>query len=89
MELAGLAVPAGSGGGRVPDHHAVMPFEDSLQLVAACLLGGIFTFVIWTRRQTTWLLKSAVVLVVAGTGAFVADRRVVTDWCWRRFNSLS
>ena len=56
-----------------------MPFEDSLPLVAACLVGGIFTFVIWTRRQNTWLLVSAAVLVIAGTGAFVADRLVVTD----------
>ena len=63
----------------MPDYDRAMPFEDSLPLVAACLLAGIFAFVIWARRQTTWLLASAAVLVVAGTGAFVADRLVVTD----------
>ena len=63
----------------MPDYDAAMPFEDSLPLAATCLLGGIFTFVIWTRRQTTCLLASAALLVVAGTGIFVADRLVVTD----------
>ncbi len=68
-----------SAGGSTSDYDAVMPFEDSLPLVAACLLGGIFTFLIWTRRQTSWLLTSAAVLVTAGIGAFVSDRLVVTD----------
>ena len=56
-----------------------MPYEESLPLVAACLLGGIFTLIIWTRRQTAWLLITAVILLIAGVGAFVADRLVVTD----------
>jgi hypothetical protein len=77
--LAETAVPAGSSGGPMPDYDAAMPFEDSLPLVAACLLVGIFMSVIWTRRQTIWLLASAAVLVVAGIGAFVADQLVVTD----------
>jgi hypothetical protein len=56
-----------------------MPYEESLPLVAACLLGGIFTLIIWTRRQAAWLLTTVVTLVIAGVGAFVADRLVVTD----------
>ena len=56
-----------------------MPFEDTLPLVAACLLGGLFTFAIWTRRQTSWLLVVAAVFVLAGIGVFVVDRFVVTD----------
>jgi hypothetical protein len=56
-----------------------MPYEESLPLIAACLLGGIYTFIIWSRRQAAWLLTTAVILVIAGVGAFVADRLVVTD----------
>jgi hypothetical protein len=69
----------GSSGGCVPDYDGAMPYEESLPLVAACLLGGIFTLSIWTRRQAAWLLATAVILVIAGVGAFVADRLVVTD----------
>lgn len=56
-----------------------MPFESSLPLVAACLLGAVVAFFIWTRVQARWLLAGAAVLAIAGIVAFVADRLVETD----------
>jgi hypothetical protein len=56
-----------------------MPFESSLPLVAACLLGAVVVFFIWTRVQTRWLLAGTAALFIAGIAAFVADSLVVTD----------
>lgn len=56
-----------------------MPFESSLPLVAACLLGSVVAFFIWTRVQARWLLAGAAALAIAGIVAFVADRLVETD----------
>ncbi|MFM7136386.1 MAG: hypothetical protein ACKO1M_04860 [Planctomycetota bacterium] len=56
-----------------------MPFESSLPLVAACLLGAVVVFFIWTRVQDRWLLAGTAALVIAGIAAFVADSLVVTD----------
>jgi hypothetical protein len=56
-----------------------MPFESSLPLVAACLLGAVVVFFIWTRVQDRWLLAGAAALAIAGMAAFVADSLVVTD----------
>jgi hypothetical protein len=56
-----------------------MPFESSLPLVAACLLGAVVVFFIWTRVQARWLLAGAAALAIAGIAAFVADSLVVTD----------
>jgi hypothetical protein len=76
----GLAVAeAGSSGSGTPDYDAVMPFEDSLPFVIACLIGAVITGFIWLRGQPLWSLATAVVLVLAGVGAFVADQLVVTD----------
>ena len=70
---------AGSSGSGTPDYDAVMPFEDSLPFVIACLVGAVITGFIWLRGQSRWLLATAVVLLLAGVGAFVADQLVVTD----------
>lgn len=56
-----------------------MPFESSLPLVAACLLGAVVAFFIWTRVQARWLLAGTAALAIAGIAAFVADSLVVTD----------
>jgi hypothetical protein len=56
-----------------------MPFESSLPLVAACLLGAVGAFFAWLRVQSRGLLVGAALLGVAGAGAFVADTLVVTD----------
>ena len=46
-----------------------MPFESSLPLVAACLLGAVVVFFIWTRVQARWLLAGAAALAIAGIAA--------------------
>jgi hypothetical protein len=56
-----------------------MPFESSLPLVVACLVGAAGVFFIWLRVQTRWLLPVAVLLAVVGVGCFVADRVIETD----------
>ena len=56
-----------------------MPFEDSLPFVIACIVAAVITGFIWLRGQSRWLLATAVVLVLVGVGAFVADQLVVTD----------
>jgi hypothetical protein len=56
-----------------------MPFESSLPLVIASLLGAVGIFFIWLRVQSPVLLAFAALLGVAGVGAFVADSLVVTD----------
>lgn len=56
-----------------------MPFESSLPLVLACLLGAVIGFFVWLRVQARWLLALSTLLAVAGGGAFVADSLVVTD----------
>jgi hypothetical protein len=56
-----------------------MPFESSLPLVVACLLGAVIGFFVWLRVQARWLLALSILLAVAGVGAFVADSLVVTD----------
>ena len=77
---SGLAVAeAGSSGSGTPDYDAVMPFEDSLPFVIACIVAAVITGFIWLRGQSRWLLATAVVLVLVGVGAFVADQLVVTD----------
>lgn len=56
-----------------------MPFESSLPLVAAYLLGAVVVFFIWARVQARWLLAGTAALAIAGIAAFVADSLVVTD----------
>ena len=56
-----------------------MPFESSLALVVACLLGAVVAFFFWLRVQARGLLLGAALLAVAGAGAFVADSLVETD----------
>ena len=56
-----------------------MPFESSLPLVVACLLGAVVGFFVWLRVQTRWLLSVAILLALAGVGCFGADLLVETD----------
>lgn len=56
-----------------------MPFESSLPLVVACLLGAVVGFFVWLRVQTRWLLAVAILLGAAGVGCFAADLLVETD----------
>jgi len=56
-----------------------MPFESSLPFVIACLIGALVTGAVWVSSQSRWSLATAVVLVLTGVGAFVADQLVVTD----------
>ena len=56
-----------------------MPFESSLPLVVACLLGAAVGFFVWLRVQARWLLAVAVLLAAVGVGCFVADSLVETD----------
>ena len=56
-----------------------MPYEFSLPLVVACVLGGLLAVYIWTRTQTMWLLGVAGLLLLAALGLFIADRLVLTD----------
>jgi len=56
-----------------------MPFESSLPLVVACLLGAVGVFVAWLRVPSRGLLAFAALLAVAGSGAIVADALVETD----------
>ncbi len=56
-----------------------MPFESSLPLVVACLLGAVAGFFIWLRVQARWLLAGATLLAAAAVGCFVADWLVETD----------
>lgn len=56
-----------------------MPFESSLPVVVACLLGAVAAFFIWMRVQARWLLAATVLLAIFGVAVFVADSFVVTD----------
>ena len=56
-----------------------MPFESSLPLVVACLLGAVVALFAWLRVQARGLLVGAALLAMAGAGAFVADSLVETD----------
>lgn len=56
-----------------------MPFESSLPLVVACLLGAVVGFFVWLRVQSRWLLATAILLAAAGVGCFVADLLIETD----------
>lgn len=56
-----------------------MPFESSLPLVIACLLGSGGLLLVWLRVQARWLPTAAILLVVAGVAAFLADQLVETD----------
>jgi hypothetical protein len=56
-----------------------MPFESSLPLVVACLLGAAVGFFVWLRVQTSLLLAAAILLAAVGVGCFVADLLVETD----------
>lgn len=56
-----------------------MPFESSLPLVVACLLGAVVGFFVWLRVQARWLLSVAILLALAGVGCFAADLLVETD----------
>jgi hypothetical protein len=56
-----------------------MPFESSLPLVVACLLGAAVAFFVWLRVQTRLLLATTILLAAAGVGCFVADSLVETD----------
>jgi hypothetical protein len=56
-----------------------MPFESSLPLVAACIIGGLIAVYMWSRTQTLWLLGAAGLFLVVALGLFIADRLVLTD----------
>jgi len=56
-----------------------MPFEFSLPLVVACLLGAIGVLLVWLRMQSRGLIAVAALLGIAGLSAFVADYLVETD----------
>ena len=56
-----------------------MPFESSLPLVIACLVGAVVAFSIWLRVRPRWLLVLTALLVIGGIGTFVADVLVETD----------
>lgn len=56
-----------------------MPFESSLPLVVACLIGAVVGLFVWMRVQTRWLLAVAILPAAAGVGCFVADLLVETD----------
>jgi hypothetical protein len=56
-----------------------MPFESSLPLVVACLLGAVIGFFVWLRVQTRWLLAVALLLGATGGGCFAVDWLVETD----------
>lgn len=56
-----------------------MPFESSLSLVLACLIGAAFATGLWFQMQSRWLLVLAGVLLCLGGAAFIADRLVLTD----------
>jgi hypothetical protein len=56
-----------------------MPFESSLPLVVACLLGAVVAFFVWQRMQTRWFFAVAILLAAAGVGCFAVDWLVETD----------
>ena len=56
-----------------------MPFESSLPLVVTCLFGAVGGFVLWLRVPARGLLAMALLLGIAGVGAFVVDSLVQTD----------
>ena len=56
-----------------------MPFESSLPLVVACLLGSVVAFFIWLRVQPRWVLAVAILLAAAGGGCCAVDWLVETD----------
>jgi hypothetical protein len=56
-----------------------MPFESSLPLVVACLVGAVVVFFMWLRVRPRWLLAGAILLAAVGIGCFVADWLVETD----------
>jgi hypothetical protein len=56
-----------------------MPFESSLPLVVACLIGAVGICFIGLRVQSRRLLALAAFFAVAAAGAFVADALVETD----------
>lgn len=57
----------------------LMPFESSMPLVVACLLGAVAVSFVWLRVQARWLLAIAMLLAAAGVGCFVVDSLVETD----------
>lgn len=56
-----------------------MPFESSLPLVLACLVGTLVALFVWLQVQTRWLIAAAILMAAGGVLAFVADKLVVTD----------
>jgi len=56
-----------------------MPFESSLPLVVACVVGCLIAVYLWTHTQTLWPLGAAGLFLVAALGLFIADRLVMTD----------
>lgn len=56
-----------------------LPYESSLPLVLACLLGAVIGFFVWLRVQTRWLLAVAILLATAGVGCFAVDWLAETD----------
>lgn len=56
-----------------------MPYESSLPIVIACLLGSAGLAFAWLRIQARWLSIVAILLAVAGVAALVADKLVETD----------
>jgi|688.fasta_scaffold194075_3 hypothetical protein len=56
-----------------------MPFESSLPLVVACLLGAVASAFIWLRMQGRWSLVALVLFAAVGGACFAADWLVETD----------
>jgi len=56
-----------------------MPFESSLPVVIACLIGALVTGAVWVNSQSRLSLVTAAILVLAGVGALLADWLVETD----------
>ena len=78
---SGLAIESGgvdhsSGASR---RSGPIPFEASLPLVVACLLGAVAAFFVWLRVQVRWLLAVAALVTAAGGGCYLPDLLVETD----------
>jgi hypothetical protein len=57
----------------------LVPFEDSLPIVAGCALAAVGGLVIWLRTAVRAWLVVALVAMVYGGAALAADLLVVTD----------
>jgi hypothetical protein len=56
-----------------------MPFESSLPLVVACLLGAVAAGFLWLRMPGRWPLAAVSLFAAVGVGCVAADWLVETD----------